>query len=176
MKKLYIIPALLAMFFAANSSFAQGNMAIIDIEKVSKEAKVVKDITSKISKKRDQFQKEISAKEKTLEAEKTKIEAKKGVLSEEKLEKEQKDFISKVEDLKKFAEKRDATLKKAYTDAIKKVNEKVGDIVAKIAKEKELSVVFPSSQVIYALDNLEITEDVIKQLDKEISSISVKFE
>ncbi len=172
----YFSAIILVFALGVAEASAVENIAIIDIEKISQQAKVVKDVAGKVSKKRDQFQKEITSQEEKLEAERKKIEAKKSILSEEALDKQQKDFFKKVEELKKFAEKRDASLKKAYSEAIKTVNEEVGVIVSEIAKEKGLSLVIPASQVVFSVDNLDITAEVIKRLDKKVSKASVKFE
>ncbi len=173
LKFLTVVSVILA-FFSINAS-ALENVAIIDIDKISKEAKVVKYIAKEISNKRDIYQKEISSKEKKLEDERKKIEAKKNILSEEALENQQKKFIEEVKDLKEFAAKRDKTLKDAYSEAINKVNEKVGEIVSEIAKKQNLALVLPSSQVVYSTDNLEITDEVIKELDKKMSKTKVAF-
>lgn len=174
LKNLSIISLFVALFTAFNAN-ALENVAIIDIDQISKDAKVVKYIAKKISKQRDRYQKEISKKEKGLEKEKEKIEAKKSILSQEALEKQQKKFIEKVRDLKEFAAKRDKTLKSAYSESIKKVNEKVGEIVSEIAQEQELALVLPASQVVYSLDSLDITAQVIEKLDKKMSRVKVRF-
>lgn len=172
--KLFTALSVILAFFSVNAS-ALENVAVIDIDQISKEATVVKFIAKEISNKRDVYQKEISSKEKVLENERKKIEAKKNILSEEALEKQQKKFIDDVKELKEFAAKRDKTLKDAYSNAINQVNEKVGEIVAEIAKKQNLALVLPASQVVYSIDNLEITGEVIKELNKKMSKVKVVF-
>jgi Skp family chaperone for outer membrane proteins len=171
----FIAISLFVLTFGASSAFALDGVAVIDIEKISKEAVVVKNVAKIISKKRDEFQLEVTKKEKKLEKEGKEIESQKNYLSKEKLEDKQKDFIKKVDELKDFATKRDKSLKAAYSDAIKEVNEKVGEIVAKIAEEKGLALVIPTSQVVYSVDGLDITNEVINQLNKKIKKVKVKF-
>lgn len=166
---------LISVLFFAKTLSASENLAVIDIEKISSDAKVMKYIAKKINSQREKYQKEISSKEKTLEKEKKKIEAKKNILSDEALQKQQKKFIEKVKDLKEFAGKRDKTLKTAYSESIKKVNEKVGEIVSEVAKEKQLTIVFPASKVVFSLESVDITQEVIKRLDKKMSRVSVRF-
>ena len=57
-----------------------------------------------------------------------------------------------------------------------KVNDKIKDIIAEISKEKELDVIIPAAQALYYKDNLDISEEVLKRLNKKITKIDVKFE
>lgn len=171
-----LLSAFMAFTFSANAVKAAEGIAILDVEKIAKEAKAVRDIQKKVSKKQDQFQKEINTKQEALESEQKKLEAKRNILSKEAFEKEQKDFSEKVEKLKEFVEKRQASLKKASTASMENVNEKMKVVVEEVAKEKKLSLILPSSQVIYSLDGFEITDEVLKRLDKKVSTVDVKFE
>lgn len=169
-----VIFTLFSPVFAQN--IAKGTeIAVINIEKISKDAKAVKYIAKKISAKRDKYQKEIAKKEESLKKEKKRIEAKKSILSRDALLKEQEKFFKKVEDLKKLAQKRDKTLKSAYTDSIKKVNEEVSEIVASVAKEQQIHLVLPASQVVFSIESLDITNEVIRRLNKKMTEVKVRF-
>jgi Skp family chaperone for outer membrane proteins len=58
---------------------------------------------------------------------------------------------------------------KAQQDTMQQVIGKIGDVVATIAKKKQLSVVLPKSAVLYADQDLYITDDVIAALNKQSS-------
>jgi Skp family chaperone for outer membrane proteins len=49
-----------------------------------------------------------------------------------------------------------------------KVNDKIKDIIAEISKEKELDLIVPASQTLYYNDNLDISAEVLKRLNKKI--------
>ena len=57
-----------------------------------------------------------------------------------------------------------------------KVNDKIKDIIADIAKEKDFEVIIPSSQTLYYKDALDISNEVLKKLNKKITKADVKFE
>lgn len=173
-KHLLVLTAAFALFtFNAN---ANGNIGILDVDKIIKESSVMRDIQSKVSKKQEEYQAEVTKKQNALEAEQKKIEGKKNVLSKEAFEKESKAFEKKVEDLKTFVDKKQNSLKKASIDGMSKVNEKIKDIIADISKEKELDVIIPASQALYYRDDLDISAEVLKRLNKKITKIDVKFE
>lgn len=170
--------ALISVVFFAFSANAnqESTVGVVNIDQISKEARVVKNIASQISKKRDRFQKEITKEESKLEKEKDKLDAKKNILSGSALKNEQKKFFRKVEKLKNSASKKDKILKKAYTESIKKVNDAVGEIVSEIALERNLSIVLPSSQVVFSIKGVDITSAVVAKLDKKITKIRVDFD
>ena len=173
--KFLSLAAISLLTLIASKSFA-GEIAVLDIEKIAKESKAVHDIQAKVSKKQDEFQKEITKKQTDLESEQKKLEAKKNHLSKEGLEKEQKAFEKKIDALKELVEKRQNSLKKASTDSMAKVNDKMKEIISEIAKEKSLNLIVPSSQVVFSNDNLDISAEVLDKLNKKVTKVDVKFE
>lgn len=174
MKQKFTILLAIFALFAFSSSFA-GEIAVLDIEKIAKESKAVHDIQNQVSKKQDQFQKEITKKQSSLESDQKKLEAKRNILSKEAFEKEQKSFESKIEELKELVDSRQATLKKASADSMSEVNDKMKDIIGEIAKEKALTLIIPSSQVVFSVDSLDISDEVLERLNKKVKKIRVKF-
>jgi len=173
MKKTFLTATVLALFsLNANA----GGIGIIDVEKIVKESSAMRDIQAKVSKKQDEYQKEVTKKQNELEAEQKRIEGKKNVLSKEAMEKEGKAFDKKVDDLKTFVDKKQNSLKKASLDSMSKVNDKIKDIIADLSKEKELDVIMPSAQTLYFKDDLDVTDEVLKRLNKKITKVDVKFE
>jgi Skp family chaperone for outer membrane proteins len=72
--------------------------------------------------------------------------------------------------------KKQNSLKKASLDSMSKVNDKIKDIIAEIAKEKEFDVIVPASQTLYYKDGLDVSDEVLKKLNKKITKVDVKFE
>lgn len=174
MKKTFVVCAVISALFALNANAA--GTGILDVEKIVKESSAMREIQSKISKKQDEYQKEVTKKQDELEAEQKRIEGKKNVLSKEAFEKESKAFEKKVDDLKTFVDKKQNSLKKASLDSMGKVNDKIKDIIADISKEKDLDVIIPASQTLYYKDDLDISAEVLKRLNKKITKVDVKFE
>ncbi|MSP33325.1 MAG: OmpH family outer membrane protein [Rickettsiales bacterium] len=173
--KITLLAAFTTFMLHSASSFA-GDIAVLDIEKIAKESKAVHDIQARVSNKQEEFQKEITKEQSKLEAEQKKLESKKSTFSKEGLEKEQKSFEKKVDALKALVEKRQASLKKASADSMAKVNDKMKDIIAEIAKEKQLNLIIPSSQVVFSTESLDISAEVLEKLNKKVTKIDVKFE
>ena len=150
------------------------NIAVVDLESVLKNCEAMKDAQAKISKKQSGFQKEIDKKQETLEKESKQINSKKGVLSEEAFNKEQEKFSKKVDDLKELVSSRQDNLKKSSLDAISKINDKIKESVEEIRKEKNLEVILSASSTIFYKDELNLSDEVTKKLNKKISKIEIK--
>jgi outer membrane protein len=172
-KNLMILSAVLALF-SFNASAA--GVGVIDVEKIVKESKLMRDIQSKLGKKQEEYQKEVTAKQNVFEADQKKLEGRKNVLSKEAMEKEIAGLNKKAEELKAFLEKKENSLKKASLDSMSKANEKIKEIIADVAKEKEFDLVIPMAETLYGKDELDITSEVLTRLNKKITKLDVKFE
>ena len=174
MKKQFLAILAASLLFVNNASASE--IGVLDVEKIVKESSAMRDIQNKISKKQDEYQKEVTKKQNELEADQKRIENKKNVLSKEALEKETKTFEKKIDDLKSFVDKKQNSLKKASLDSMGKVNDKIKEIIADISKEKGLDAIIPASQALYYKDELDISDEVLKKLNKKITKVDVKFE
>jgi Skp family chaperone for outer membrane proteins len=170
---LFISLFLSTTFFSLKAANA-ANIAVIDIEDVLKNSDAMKDAQKKISKKQENFQKEIDTKQEALEKESKKILAKKGSLSEEGFAKEQEKFSKKVDDLKTLVNSRQDTLKKASLDVINNINSSIKAIVGDIKEEKKLDVIISASSTINYNEELNISDEVLKRLNKKISKVEIK--
>lgn len=174
MKKNLITLTLAGIFLSFNAN--AGTIAVLDVEKIVKESVAMRDIQAKVSKKQDEYQKDVTKRQKELEAEQKKLESKKNVLAKEALEKEAKEFEKKVDDLKTMVDKKQNILKKASTDSMGKVNEEIKNIIADIAKEKSLDLIVPAGQTLFFKNEMDISAEVLKALNKKITKVNVKFE
>jgi outer membrane protein len=172
MKKLLAL-AIATTLFAFNAN--ANTIGILDVEKIVKESKAMRYIQSKVSKKQDYYQKEVTEKQNKLESEQKRIEGKKNVLSKEAFAKEVESFEKRVDDLKTFVDRRQNKLKKASLDAMSKVNDEIKDIITEISKEKSLDVIIPATQALYYKDELDISDEVLKRLNKEMTKVRVRF-
>jgi len=61
-------------------------------------------------------------------------------------------------------------------ESMSKVNEIIKEIIADIAKDKNYEVIIPASQTVFFNETLDISEEVLKKLDKKFTKVDVKFE
>ena len=68
-----------------------------------------------------------------------------------------------------------AALDNALFGASNEIQKKVLDIVSSIAKQRGYTLVLPSSQLLYADPKLDITADVLSQLNSALPKVNVSF-
>ncbi len=172
MKKILTIAAILSVI----SLQAQATeIGVLNSDKIVKDASVMHDIQKQVTKKQEEYRKELTKKQSEMEAEQKRIEGKRNILSQEAFAKEAQGFEKKIEELKAFVDEKQKSLTEAQFDAVNAVNEEVTSIVGDIAKEKSLDLVVQASQSPYYKDSLDISDEVIKKLNKKISKLKVKF-
>ena len=68
------------------------------------------------------------------------------------------------------------SLDKASHAARLQVEESFAEIVKEEAKKRGISVVVPKMYTIYSDQDLDITSDILKLLNKKLKTVAVKFE
>lgn len=161
---------------STSKTSSTSKIAVVDIDKIVQESTAIASIQKRVEKQKSEYESEIEKKQKELTAEQKKIEDKRDILSKDAFEKEAKNFEKKADGLKTYTDKKQNSLKKAWTDGMGKVNDKVRSITAEIAKEKGIQVVIQSSQTLYHEDDLDITAEVLKALNNKMPKVELKFE
>ncbi len=165
MKRFFLF--FVGLLILTNTVLAQ-NIAYVDVQKVMNQSKkgqaFKKEIKSKVEyyqKKLDEIDKKISSIEKQLESPVLSEEAKK------KKRKELADLKSKAQKIQQEAEKELSQMKaKAERELIIRIRK----ITEKYAKEKNIDLVFVGGAiggVIYFDNSIDITDEILKRLDKE---------
>lgn len=164
------------VFFAATSKASySATIAVVDVQKIMNESKAANSIREQVKKKKSSFQAELDKKEKELQKQDQELAKQRSILSKEAFEQQYKEFrqtaVKAQSEIRAKKLKLDQTFSKAITDVQKKVSE----IVANIAKEKNVQIAIARAQVIYAGGAIDITDEVLEKLDDSLSSVSMKF-
>ncbi len=172
----FIKPLLSLIFILTLSSNAFADTyGVINTKKILEEAQVVIYLQKKINAKQEKYQTIITKKQQLIEKDKEKILAKKDILSTESLLEEEKKFQKKVEKFKSYVSKKEETLKNASLGAMKIIQKKIEESIAEVSQKNKLKIVFPESQVVFYDDKFDITDDVLKTLNKKIKKVKIIF-
>lgn len=178
MKKNFLICAMFSFgLFMSTSSFA-GGFGVIDMNKISEKAKVMKSLNGQKDKLLKNIQTTVDTKRKDFEKREAELKTKSSMLSEDA----KKDFMNEVATFQRDVMEYDKTtaskvseIEKAYMEALAKIQKDYLDVVVKkIGKEKDLDLVFNSQAAVVINKDLDITDAVISELDKQISEIELK--
>lgn len=162
---------------AALPAQAEGNaIAVVNIQRIMHDASAAKSATEQLESKQKSFQAELKKKDDALQKEEQELAKQKSVLSKEAFEEKTRSFRGKVTDIQKEVQSKKALLDNAYARALADIQKAVTDIIAELAKEKGFTVAIPASQLLYAEEKLDISEEVLSRLNKKLPKLNVKFE
>lgn len=149
-------------------------IAIVNIQKIMSEAKAAQSIQTQLEEQRKIFQEEFSQRERELAEKEKAIAESRASLSQEEFAKKRQEFEAELLEMRKLVQKRQHALEKAAADAIGELRDKVTEIVAGLAEKNKYDMVLTRQNVILAREEMDITAEVMKQLDKALKKIDLK--
>lgn len=166
----------LICFFVFVSFFANaGGIAVVNFALLEERAKVTQNIANQIKAKQDILQKEVEGIQKDVQKKVDDLEKSASVLTAKALEQKkanlQKELIQTDEKLKARASK----LEKIKNDVLLNLNEQIKEVISSIAEKGGYDIVISESSAIYYHTKYDITEDVIKAVDKKIPSVKIDW-
>ena len=169
-----IVATFLALsIFAVSPSANAAVIGVINIQKIMESSKAAKPIRQQLKSKQKKFQAKLDKKQKQLLAEDKKLAKQHGTLAKDAFEKKVKEFQKRAETAKKEIAAKRRELDKAFTKALKQIEDKVIAIGEAVAKDKGYSIVISASQVLYSDSSMDITQAVLATLDKELPIVSI---
>jgi Skp family chaperone for outer membrane proteins len=160
--------------FAADAKY-QSRVAIVDVQAILEKSLAVQDIRKATEDIGTGLQKEMSVKEQELKQLEESIIKKRGVIKDEEFDKEVAAFSKKVSDAQRMMQEKKVRLEQAHAEAIAKVHEATIGIIHSISQEYGFNIALPSSHVLYATDDLNITAEVIAKLNSKLKSVVLNY-
>ena len=161
-------------FLLQNSNLFAQKIVYLNIEEIMKTSKAGKSIIKKINETNEKNLKNFNKIEKDLKNDEQDLITKKNILNEEEFKKKFDLLKKKINDYKILRQNtiQDITTKRrnASSEFFKKIN----PILGKYATENDISFILQKKNIIMGKTELDITDDVLKIIDKEVSKI--KFE
>lgn len=163
-----------ALAVAPAAAFAQ-EIVTINIQSILGDSAAAKSAKTQIDSKRKQYQDELKKIEDKLRKEDQTLAEQRSLLSPDALEKKKREFAQQVTEAQKEVQEKRERLGEAYNDAVGDIQEAVMKIVADMAKQRGFKVVIPTNNLVYATPDLDITQEVLTQLNKDLPSVSIDF-
>ncbi len=176
MRYFLVLVCMLALLGGAGvAQAADAKIAVVDIEKLLNESKAGKSIGQQIQDKQAAFQKEFSAKEKDLIDAQKKLSDEKKSLTAEDFAKKRKEFEEKLIETRKLFQKRRTDLDRALGEALAQLRKNVVETTAALADKNGYDVVITRDSVVIADKTLDITEQVLSDLNAKIDNIKLSL-
>ncbi|MGI9510621.1 MAG: OmpH family outer membrane protein [Geminicoccaceae bacterium] len=147
--------------------------AVVDYQRVLQEAAASKSIAEQMDVRRKAYHDEISAEEQRLYEAERELSKQRSVLSEDAVSEKQQQLEAEVQAVRELTQKRRQQLEEVSAEAVSKVERALFEVLTSIAEERGLNVVLPTSQVLFFSRQIDLTEEVIVQLDATLSEVPV---
>ena len=154
----------LTLVSAAAFAQTQTKVAVVEMMKVANESKEGKKIQATLKSFHDQKQAEISAKEADLKALEDKSKDPK--ISDDKKEEIKSQFTAKMYEYQAFAKAAQDEMEGRSQKLQQDFQGKLAGVISKYAQAKGISMVVEKSVTLFSADSLDITADVIAEMNK----------
>ena len=178
MKKFNLI-LLTLLFFSLNvfaDQYPNTSIGIIDINKVLTESKAAIDATKQIEKIQKNSEEESKSEDDLIIKERERLIEQQSVMAPEAFEIKVADFEKKVQTYQIERQEKLRKLDQMVQIARAKILEEVKPIINEYAKELGITVILEKNAVIMSADEMDMTDQVIKILNKNLPKIKVELE
>ncbi|WP_341764509.1 OmpH family outer membrane protein [Candidatus Tisiphia endosymbiont of Beris chalybata] len=153
-----------------------GQIAIVDIPAVLESSIAIHSIrksVENISKKMHQtlLQKDLEFKE--IESQ---LLAKRSTLSEAAFNEEVDNFNQKVNAARKQLQERKLVLAHSHSEAVGKVQQAILNIISTLAEKHNIDIVISNTQILFAKNTLNITLEVVAELNNSLKQVPITYE
>lgn len=171
---------LIILFFCCNSLFADQypntSVGIIDINKVLTESKAAIDATKQIEIIQKKSEEESKEEDEKLIKEREKLIEQQSVMAPEAFEVKVADFEKKVQTYQFERQDKLKKLDQMVQLTRAKILDAVKPIINEYATEIGITVILEKNAVILSADDMDITNEVVKRLNKNLPSVKVKLD
>ncbi|MDD5528490.1 MAG: OmpH family outer membrane protein [bacterium] len=173
-----IVAILFCLFTFGYSAYsAEMKMGYIDSNRLLNEYKGKDELKVKLQKQLEKWEKEAMTKKEKIQGLIKEFESQGAMLSDDAKARKQKDIEQKQMEYETFVQKiwgAEGDAKKINEEVMKPVVDKVNVILQRIGKERDYTIIFDvaSTGVVYAKEGMDLTNEVVDEINKEFAPIS----
>ncbi|MGH6944778.1 MAG: OmpH family outer membrane protein [Geminicoccaceae bacterium] len=147
--------------------------AVIDYQRILREASAARSIRDQIEVRRKAYQDEISKEEQRLRDADKAFAKQRSLLTPEALAEKRQAFEQDVAEVQKLVQERRHELDEVSAVALNQVKDALIEIVTGMAEERGFNLVLPSSEVLFFARKIDLTEEVLQKLDAKLPKVVV---
>lgn len=150
-------------------------VAVVDIQSILEGSIAIQNLRKIVEQFNQKIQQDIATKEAEFKPLEEKLIKERQLLSEDDFEKRVNEFNAKVSEAKKEIQVRKTRLEQAHAEAMGMIHEMTITIISELAEKHNLNLVIPSTQILYAKNNLNITAEVTFILNERLKDVTVNY-
>jgi Skp family chaperone for outer membrane proteins len=173
------IPILLLLSFTsvrADEDKYIAKIAVVDVESILENSLAISSIRKSIDELSVNIQKEVTEKEEAFKKYEEELIQKRDKLSSEKFDALVAEFNKNVSNVQKNVQLKKRALEQAHSKAIETVHEATISIIGELSKKYNVNIVLPSNQVLFVSNDLNITHEVVSNLNEKLKEVKIDLE
>jgi Skp family chaperone for outer membrane proteins len=147
--------------------------AVIDYQRILQQARAARSMREQIEARRETYQAEIEREEERLRNAEQAFAEQRAELTSDAQAERRRQFEQEVVEVQRMVQERRRALDRASAIALNQVKEALIAIVTGIAEEKGFNIVLSSSDVLFFDRSIDLTEDVLADLDARLPDVRV---
>lgn len=167
--------AALAVSSVANAETHALTYAVVDMNKVMREATAAEGIRTELNAKSKLFHTELENQDKSLSAEKEALAKSRDSMTSDAFEKKVKELQNKYGSAERLLQERRRTLDVASNTSRTRLLTEATKIIADVARERGYATVFTQEAVLLAQPELDITDEVVKRMNTSVKKIAIDW-
>lgn len=159
----------------AVSRAEEGPIAVVDIQRLLTGSKAGLNIQQQLEMHKSKFLADIKEQELKLRDDEKALAAQRESMPPEEFAKKAKEFEEKLPEKRRVAQERKQAIENAANKAVTQLRNEILKIVQAISDEKGYSLVINKQNVVINSKGMDITEETLARLDKNLSQIALEI-
>lgn len=178
MKPLYLLTFFLVLStnYIKADTYPNTSIAIVDLNLILSESKAAKAATKDFDEIQKNTESEIVESDKLMLEERNKLIEQQSVIAPEAFEVKAQNYEKKLQNYQADKQNKLRKLEGALQKARNEILENVKPILEQLSKELGVTVILEKNSVLLSATNMDITDEVIKKLNKELPKIKVSLD
>jgi Skp family chaperone for outer membrane proteins len=156
---------------AADDPLPPATAAVIDYQRVMREARAAESIRTQIEARRVLYQSEIAEEEQRLVEADRELARQRSILEPEVFSERRKAFEEDVAEVQRMLQSRRQQLDDVAAMAMSEVREAVIRVVGELSEQRGFNLVLPSANVLLFSPQIDITDEVLEKLDVDLPDV-----
>ena len=173
-KTVTLLVSILVFFLSSNFANSEIVISIIDMETLLEKSKAGQSIKNQLEKRHKSNNEYFKKKEDEIKKKETKIIAQKNVISKEEYEKKIIELRKDIDLYRKDKIKKVNQLNNIKVVTIQKLLKDISPMLTQYSVDNNISIILDNKNIVVGKNELNITKDIIKILDKKITKVKIK--
>ena len=157
-------------------NYPNTSIGVLDLNMILLDAKAAKNAAEEIDKIAQDIENELKASDENMMKEQNKLIEAQSIMAPEAFEVKKKEYEEKIQNYNVERQNKLLSIEKLIEDSRNTILDKLKPILEEISEKKGITVILEKGTVLLNAETMDITEEVIKILNKDLPKIEVSLE